>query len=252
MANPSAADAMILALPETAGSALYGMVDVLAATGMIWRELVGEEPGLPLIRPRIVSPEKRLFRCGNDIPVNPDVTIEQAHAPDVVIVPELWLAPTDDIRDRHSDVKDWLRRCYGSGSSIYSACSGSVLLAAAGLLDGREATSHWGYQDLFRKSFPKVRFNPAPNLVIADLTGRIVTAGGTTSWHDLAIHTFRAIAVPVRHCALPRSTCSSGTGKGNFRMPVSYADSRTRIPSCERLKAGSPRITGSLTPFRLW
>ena len=195
MANPSAVDAMILALPETAGSALYGMVDVLAATGTIWRELVGEEPGLPLIRPRIVSPEKRPFRCGNGIPVSPDVTIEQAHAPDVVIVPELWLAPTDDIRDRHSDVKEWLRRCYGSGSSIYSACSGSVLLAAAGLLDGREATSHWGYQDLFRKSFPKVRFNPAPNLVIADPTGRIVTAGGTTSWHDLAIH------IISRHCS---------------------------------------------------
>ncbi|PZN14663.1 MAG: AraC family transcriptional regulator, partial [Proteobacteria bacterium] len=57
-------------------------------------------------------------------------------------------------------MKQWLRHCYESGSSIYSACSGSVLLAAAGLLDGHEATSHWGYQDLFRKSFPKVRFNP--------------------------------------------------------------------------------------------
>jgi transcriptional regulator GlxA family with amidase domain len=70
-----------------------------------------------------------------------------------------------------------------------------VLLAAAGLLDGREATSHWGYEDLFRKSFPKVRFNSAPNLVIADRTGRIVTAGGTTSWHDLAIH------IISRHCS---------------------------------------------------
>src|SRR5690606_9338364 len=112
MANSSAVHAMILALPETAGSALYGMVDVLAATGTIWRELVGEEPGLPLIRLRIVSPEERPFRCGNGIPVSPDVTIAQARAPDVVIVPELWLAPTDDIRDRHSGVKQWLRHCY--------------------------------------------------------------------------------------------------------------------------------------------
>jgi transcriptional regulator GlxA family with amidase domain len=70
-----------------------------------------------------------------------------------------------------------------------------VLLAAAGLLDGREATSHWGYEDLFRRSFPKVRFNPAPNLVIADRTARIVTAGGATSWHDLAIH------IISRHCS---------------------------------------------------
>jgi transcriptional regulator GlxA family with amidase domain len=186
---------MILALPETAGSALYGMLDVLAATGTLWRELVGEEPGHPLIRPRIISPTRRPFRCGNGIPVSPNVSIHQASTPEIVIVPELWLAPTDDIRNRYQHVKDWLRRCHKNGSTIYSACSGSALLAAAGLLDGREATSHWGYQDLFRRSFPKVRFNPEPNLVIADRTGRIVTAGGTTSWHDLAIH------IISRHCS---------------------------------------------------
>jgi transcriptional regulator GlxA family with amidase domain len=171
------------------------MVDVLAATGTLWRELVGEEPGLPLIRPRIASQGRRPFRCGNGIPVSPEVTIEEAVRPTIVMVPELWLAPTDDMRDRYEGVKDWLRRCHKSGSTIYSACSGSVLLAAAGLLDGCEATSHWGYTDLFRRSFPKVRFNPAPNLVVADRSGRIVTAGGTTSWHDLAIH------IVARHCS---------------------------------------------------
>jgi transcriptional regulator GlxA family with amidase domain len=193
--NAKAVDAVILALPETAGSALYGMVDVLAATGTLWRQLVGEEPGHPLIRPRIVAPVRRPFRCGNGIPVSPEVTIDETGRPAVVIVPELWLAPTDDMRDRYENVKTWLNRCHNSGSTVYSACSGSVLLAAAGLLDGREATSHWGYEDLFRRSFPKVRFNPAPNLVIADRAGRIVTAGGTTSWHDLAIH------IISRHCS---------------------------------------------------
>jgi transcriptional regulator GlxA family with amidase domain len=62
------------------------------------------------------------------------------------------------------------------------------MLAETGLLDGCEATSHWGYQDLFSKRYPKVRFRPEPNLVFADAEGRIVSAGGTTSWHDLAIH----------------------------------------------------------------
>jgi transcriptional regulator GlxA family with amidase domain len=62
------------------------------------------------------------------------------------------------------------------------------MLAESGLLDGCPATSHWGYQDLFRKQSPKVNFQPEPNLMFADPAGRIVTAGGTTSWHDLAIH----------------------------------------------------------------
>lgn len=188
-------EALILALPETAGSALYGMVDVLAATGTIWRELSGEQPGHRLIDPRIVSTGRKPLRCGNGIPVNPDLSVEESEAPEILILPELWLAPTDDMRDRYDTLKEWIRQCYRDGSTIYTACSGSILLAATGLLDGKGATSHWGYQDLFGRSFPSVRFDPEPNLVIADAAGRITTAGGTTSWHDLALH------IIARHCS---------------------------------------------------
>ncbi|TNE60009.1 MAG: helix-turn-helix domain-containing protein [Sphingomonadales bacterium] len=197
MPEPESAikSAHILALPETAGSALYGMVDVLSSTGSLWNELTGQAPGPQLIQPIIVAPSKKAFQCGNGIPVRPELELKDAKTPDILILPELWLAPNDDMANRYPEVKDWIRRCYREGSSIYSACSGSVLLAATGLLNGRSATSHWGYQDLFQHSFPEVRFNPAPNLVIADATGRIVTAGGTTSWHDLALH------IIARHCS---------------------------------------------------
>jgi transcriptional regulator GlxA family with amidase domain len=195
LADSHAIEALIAALPETAGSALYGMVDVLAATGTLWRQLVGEQPGAGLIRPRIVGISREPFRCGNDIPVSPDVGIDEDPAAEIVILPELWLAPDDDMKGRYPELLEWIRRRHRAGSMIYSACSGAVLLAATGLLDGREATSHWGYQDLFRSRFPDVRFRPEPNLVFADRTGRIVTAGGTTSWHDLAIH------IIARHCS---------------------------------------------------
>lgn len=188
-------EALILALPETAGSALYGMVDVLAATGTLWRELSGDAPGQRLIEPRIVSNARGPFRCGNGIPVNPDLAFEDAPTPEILILPELWLAPTDAMQDRYDDLKCWIRESYQRGCIIYTACSGSILLAATGLLDGASATSHWGYQDLFARSFPKVRFDPEPNLVLADAAGRIITAGGTTSWHDLALH------IIARHCS---------------------------------------------------
>ena len=188
-------DALIVALPESAGSALYGMVDVLAATGTLWRELVGEPPGSQMIRPRIVGLSREAFRCGNGIPVSPDIGIGEDPAGEIVILPELWLAPDDDMQGRYPELMDWIRRRHRAGSVIYSACSGSVLLAATGLLNGRKATSHWGYKDLFRARFSDIEFEPAPNLVFADDTGRIVTAGGTTSWHDLAIH------IISRHCS---------------------------------------------------
>ena len=193
--DAKAIEALILALPETAGSAIYGLVDVFASTGTLWRELIGDEPGRRLIQPKIVSLSRDPFRCGNGIPVSPELTIDEKSDADIVVVPELWLAPDDDLKQRYPELKEWLRERYRLGNTIYSACSGAVLLAAAGLLDGKSATSHWGYTDLFRRSYPDVHFLPEPNLVFADSSGRIVTAGGATSWHDLAIH------IISRHCS---------------------------------------------------
>jgi len=194
-AEAKTVEALIVALPESAGSAIYGLVDVFASTGTLWRELVGDEPGRRLIRPKIVSLSRDPFRCGNGIPVNPELTIGEKSKSDIIVVPELWLAPDDDLKQRYPELKEWLRQRYRAGNTIYSACSGAVLLAASGLLNGKLATSHWGYTDLFRRSFPDVRFIPEPNIVFADPTGRIVTAGGATSWHDLAIH------IISRHCS---------------------------------------------------
>jgi transcriptional regulator GlxA family with amidase domain len=186
---------MIVAVPETAGSALYGMVDVLSAAGNLWQELVGEEEPQRLIQPQIVSSSRKPFVCGNRIPVRPACRIADAATPDVVVLPELWLGPDECISGRYDAIVEWVRCCYRQGAFIYSACSGAVMLAETGLLDGREATSHWGYERLFRTRFPQVRFKPEPALVFADPAGRIVTAGGTTSWHDLALH------IIARHCS---------------------------------------------------
>jgi transcriptional regulator GlxA family with amidase domain len=189
-------DVLIVAVPETAGSALYGMLDVLSATGNIWQTLARSGGEKDYFRVRIVSPDGRLFTCGNRIPLNPDCSVGDDPVAGVVILPELWLGPDDALQGRYPELIDWIRRRYDAGANIYSACSGAVMLAATGLLDGCPATSHWGYQDLFRQRYPKVRFDPAPNLVYADSKGRIVTAGGTTSWHDLALHIIARHASP--------------------------------------------------------
>ena len=181
-------EVLIVAVPETAGSALYGMLDVLLSAGNIWQLLVRTQSQQNLFQVRIVGPTDRPFTCGNSIPVTPDCSVAVNPEAGILILPELWLGPDENIHGRYPDLMDWIRYRYKDGATIYSACSGSIMLAETGLLDGCDATSHWGYQDLFRKQYPKVRFRPEPNLVFADAAGRIVTAGGTTSWHDLAIH----------------------------------------------------------------
>ena len=93
-ADPRAIDALIAALPETAGSALYGMVDVLAATGTLWRQLVGENPGAGLIQPRIVGVSREPFRCGNSIPVVPEVSLEEDPHAEIVTCRSCGWRPT--------------------------------------------------------------------------------------------------------------------------------------------------------------
>jgi len=178
----------ILAVRETAGSALYGMVDVLSATSHVWQTLMRTEPAATPFRVRVVSPGREGFRCGYGIPVEPDASIHDVERADIVILPELWLGPDEHLKGRYPALVEWIRARYESGAHLYSACSGALMLAETGLLDGRDATSHWGYQDLFRRQYPQVRFHPEPNLCFGDQSGRIVTAGGTTSWHDLALH----------------------------------------------------------------
>ncbi|KAI9129273.1 GlxA family transcriptional regulator [Acaryochloris sp. CCMEE 5410] len=185
----------IVAVPETAGSALYGMVDVLLAAGNLWQTLVRSEEKTRLFSVRIVAVTDAPFACGNGIPVRPDFSVKDSYIPEIVILPEIWLGPDEDMKGRYPDLMDWICQQHANGAFIYSACSGAIMLASTGLLDGCDATSHWGYQDLFRKNFPNIRFKPAPNLILADVSGQIVTAGGTTSWHDLVIH------IISRHCS---------------------------------------------------
>ena len=189
-------EVLVLAIPETAGSALYGMVDVLSATGNLWQTLVRSGEERKCFRVRVVSPDRGPFTCGHGIPVHPQVTIDESPSAPVIILPEIWLGPDESLRGRYPGIIRWLREQYAGGAELYSACSGSILLAETGLLDGRTATSHWGYGELFRNQYPRIRFDATSNLVCADPSGRIVTAGGTTSWHDLALHIIARHASP--------------------------------------------------------
>jgi len=230
-------DVLIVAVPETAGSALYGMLDVLLAAGNIWQTLVRTEPEKPLFKVGIVSPTQTPFTCGNGIPVNPDISIVDDPQTDILILPELWLGPDENIHGRYPELMEWIRHKYKQGASIYSACSGAVMLAETGLLNGCEATSHWGYQDLFQKQYPKVHFHPEPSLVFADTAGHIVTAGGTTSWHDLAIHIISRHGSPGEALRIAKVYLLKWHSEGQlpFASPLRnspHADSVVR--SCEQ------------------
>ncbi|MFJ1752113.1 GlxA family transcriptional regulator [Kitasatospora sp. NPDC088134] len=75
------------------------------------------------------------------------------------------------------------------GTRILSICTGAFVLAAAGLLDGRPATTHWALTDRFRALFPRVRLDP--DVLFVD-DGDLLTSAGAASGVDLCLHVLRA------------------------------------------------------------
>jgi transcriptional regulator GlxA family with amidase domain len=246
--RPAPLDVLVVAMPETAGSALYGMVDVLSAAGNLWNTLTRQPELTTCFRVHIVAHQREPFRCGNGIPVAPDHAVADEPAAPIVVVPELWLGPDEPMTGRHVAIVEWLRRRYRAGAHLYSACSGALLLAETGLLDGCPATSHWGYADLFRTCYPRIRFDPAPNLVLARSDGRIVTAGGTTSWHDLALHIIGRHASPGEALRIAKVYLMKWHAKDSCPSRRWSSTSRTATLSRAAANAGSRSTGGTSIP----
>jgi transcriptional regulator GlxA family with amidase domain len=178
----------ILALPETTASVVYGMYDLFLSAGRDWGWIVGGEPGLPVFRLQVVSSRREPFRAANDVLIAPQATLDECAAPEVVCVPEIAVPPGAPLQGRFTAEIAWLRRCYENGATLATACSGAMLLAEGGLLDGQEATTHWAYGDVLRRSYPQVKVRARRALVVSGEGHRLVMAGGGTSWLDLALY----------------------------------------------------------------
>lgn len=110
-------------------------------------------------------------------------TLDEARTADTIIVP---CARTAD--PPSPAVLDVLRDAHARGVRIASICTGSFALAAAGLLDGKTATTHWTMIDLFRERYPQVDVDPG--VLFVD-NGDVLTAAGAATGLDLAVHMVR-------------------------------------------------------------
>jgi transcriptional regulator GlxA family with amidase domain len=178
----------ILVLPETAPMAVYGLYEILSSAGKLWPVLTGEQVNCRTIEPCIVAREKKEFISVVGTPISPQASLADAITSDVVIVTDVELPLRNEPSVSWKAEMPWIRAHLEAGAMVCSTCSGSVVLAEAGLLDGREASSHWSAASLFRDRYKAVRFRPEKILCDCGYEGRLLTTGGASSWLDLSLY----------------------------------------------------------------
>lgn len=176
----------LLTLPQSTAATLFGVFDVLASVRRDWSVLHGQEPLPSPFRPLLVSEDGAPLETANGVRITPHCGYAACPQPDVVVVADLMVAPGETAPGFDRAV-DWLRACHEQGATLASACSGAVLLAQTGLLEGLDATSHWAYCDWLRRAYPGTRWHPDRGLVSAGAAHRILMAGSGVSWHLLAL-----------------------------------------------------------------
>jgi AraC family transcriptional activator FtrA len=128
--------------------------------------------------------ERGALRAQHGLRVTADAGLERLAEAGTIIIPG-WKGIDVPVPAR---VLEALRVAHARGARLLSICSGSFVLAATGLLDGRRATTHWRYADALQRKYPHVTVDPA---VLYVDEGQILTSAGSAAGLDLCLHLVR-------------------------------------------------------------
>lgn len=181
-------DVALVVVPQTAPAVLYSLLEVFSSVGSVWEELTGKSAGPVRMRAQVVADHLGPMTCALGAPVMPHASFSDEQACEVVIAPDMMFASGFDPRGCWPEAVRWIRMQHERGAVIASVCTGSLLLAESGILNGVEAASHWGAVPLFRQFYPQVQLKPEKVLALAGPEHRIITAGGAGSWVELALY----------------------------------------------------------------
>ncbi len=171
----------ILCLDDALPTTVAGPMDVFNHAGQLWNQLCHQNP-TPFFHVRLVSPGGQPVVCMGGVQIQPQAVMEEAGGLDLVIVAAAGIAALDEAAAR---VTPWLKDQHARGAMIASVCTGAFAVAATGLLDGRKATTHWGFVELFRARYPKVDLRPEC-LLTED--GNLYCSGGVNAYAELCLY----------------------------------------------------------------
>lgn len=167
----------VVAVAVTDGAPIFELAVPCEVFGIERTDLVD-----PWYELRLCAAQPGRSRTAAGLRVDTPYGLDDLVEADTVIVsampPDMRLAPPEPLLDA-------LRAAHAKGARIASICSGVYAVAAAGLLDGRPATTHWMLAEDFARRFPEVKLDP--DVLYVD-DGEILTSAGTGAGIDLCLH----------------------------------------------------------------
>jgi len=143
------------------------------------------DDGIPTFDFRVVAPDPGAVASSLSFSINVDDDLSFADEADLVVITPI---PRDQWAAVDERVAAVVRRAVERGAWVLTVCSGSFVVAAAGVLNGRRATTHWRYADTMARMYPEIDVDPNV-LYVQD--GRIITSAGTAAGLDACLHLLR-------------------------------------------------------------
>jgi len=177
----------LVVIPDVMLSSLLGLFDVLNCFELIatFDKAVSDENPF---HAEIIAQAHEDKRTASGLTVAAHRTIEEIDHTDIIIIPSMMVEDGVWKKGRYPAIVNWLSDMHAKGAMLCSACSGVLLLAETGLIDGREATIHWAYARTFRHNFPNVHLRLEKVLVTEGDRQQFVMSGASGSWHDLVLY----------------------------------------------------------------
>jgi transcriptional regulator GlxA family with amidase domain len=171
-------------------SPVIGPYEVFSSAGMLWQAFTGEDQTTPPFQVTTASIDGKPVRFIGGVSIKPDKAISQIRKTDLIFIPSIGLE-LEAVLARNARMLDLLRRQADRGTIIAGVCTGVAMMAEAGILNGRPATTHWALAGQYRERFPLVDWKAELFITESD---NIICGGGVYASLDVCLYLIERFA----------------------------------------------------------
>jgi transcriptional regulator GlxA family with amidase domain len=175
----------VVALPQTSGTAIMGVVDIFNIANRISERI--NELDEPLFKLRVLSADGKPVTCSNGHTLSVNGGLRDIKPENILFVAAFVMATREELAvsiKTWQPILPWFKQHGSKQALIATTCSGSFLLAEAGLLEGKQATTAWWLTTFFAERYPNVNLDPD---AMCTQSGNIICGAGTTAYQDVCL-----------------------------------------------------------------